>query len=53
MQDSSRYGNLTIEGIAHSVGFKARSSFFIAFKENTGMTPSEYMKIARSKTDKP
>ena len=48
MKDTANYGNLTIEGIAHSVGFKARSSFFKAFKNNTGMTPTEFMEIAKS-----
>ena len=46
MKDSQNYGHLTIEGIAHSVGFKARSSFFNAFKTNTGLTPSEFIEIA-------
>ena len=40
--DASR---LTIEGIAHSVGFKSRTSFLNYFKRNTGITPSEYIRI--------
>lgn len=47
INDRTNYGNLTIEGISRSVGFKARSGFFRAFKRVTGMTPSEYYSIAR------
>lgn len=45
--DFEHYGNLTIEAIGISVGFKARGSFFRAFKRVTGLTPSEYQSIAR------
>lgn len=47
INDQATYGRLTIEGISRSVGFKARSGFFRAFKRVTGMTPSEYYSIAR------
>lgn len=47
--DFDRYGNQTIEAIGMSVGFKARSGFFRAFKRVTGLTPSEYQKLAREK----
>ncbi len=47
INDQANYGQLTIEGISRSVGFKARSGFFRAFKRVTGMTPSEYYSIAR------
>jgi AraC-like DNA-binding protein len=40
-------GNLnesfTIEGIAKQSGFKTRASFYGAFKEKTGMTPTEFI----------
>jgi AraC-like DNA-binding protein len=40
-------GNLnesfTIEGIAKQSGFKTRASFYGAFKEKIGMTPTEYI----------
>lgn len=41
-----KYGNYTIEAIANSVGFKSRTSFTQAFKKYTGLTPSEYQRIA-------
>jgi len=34
----------TILDIALAVGFNARSSFYKAFKQNTGKTPSEFRK---------
>jgi AraC-like DNA-binding protein len=40
-------GNLndsfTIEGIAQQSGFKTRASFYGAFKERVGVTPTEYI----------
>ncbi len=49
MNDIQAYGHLTIDAIAASVGIKARSSFIMAFKKFTGMTPSAYQKIAKEK----
>lgn len=43
-----QYGHLSLEAIANSVGFRSRSSFGVAFKRATGLTPSEYQKMARS-----
>ena len=43
---------LTIEGIAHSVGFKSRTSFLNYFKRNTGITPSEYIRIRTGENEK-
>lgn len=48
ISDIDRYGRLTLDAISKSVGFRARSSFFTAFKGVTGLTPSEFQKIARS-----
>ncbi len=45
--DEVQYGRLTIDAIGTSVGFKARSGFSVAFKRVTGLTPSEYRKVAR------
>ena len=39
--------NMTIEGIAESVGFKSRTSFGALFKSITGLSPSAYQKISR------
>lgn len=47
MNDTDNYGNITIEGIANSVGFKSRTSFIQSFKKYTGLTPSEYQKLAK------
>lgn len=40
----SVHSNITIDGIAQLAGFKSRSSFYNAFKEETGITPSDYLK---------
>lgn len=47
--ESAQYGNMTIEGIATSVGFKSRTAFINAFKREVGLTPSEYLRMASSK----
>lgn len=36
--------NLTIEAIAYESGFNNRTSFYTAFKKETGKRPSEYLK---------
>ena len=41
------YANMTIEGIAESVGFKSRTNFGALFKSITGLSPSAYQKISR------
>lgn len=47
LSDLQHYGNLTIEGIASGVGFKSRTNFVAIFKRVTGLTPSEYQRIAK------
>lgn len=49
LNDIEHYGNLTIEAISASVGFKSRSNFVTTFKRVTGLTPSQYQKMASSK----
>lgn len=46
LTDTRHYGNMTLEAVAESVGFKSRSNFIACFKRITGMTPSEYQKQA-------
>lgn len=47
MGDIERYGNYTIEAISESVGFKSRSTFVSSFKRITGLTPSQYQRMAK------
>ena len=42
MSDAEHYGNMTLEGIAESVGFKNRFTFINAFKRVKGVVPTEY-----------
>ncbi len=37
------YSHLTILGIAQESGFRSKSTFHQVFKDNTGMTPREYL----------
>jgi AraC-like DNA-binding protein len=53
IRDIETYGNLTLDAISKSVGFRARSSFFNAFKSFTGLTPSEFQKISANERKKP
>lgn len=46
-RDEENYSRLTIEAVAHSVGFKSRSNFCSTFKSIVGLNPSEYIKMVR------
>lgn len=47
LADEENYGNLTIQAIAESVGYKSQTNFIQTFKSIVGMTPSTYQKIAK------
>lgn len=47
IEDNRQYGNLTLESISESVGFRSRTTFTTAFKRLIGLTPSEYLKLSR------
>jgi YesN/AraC family two-component response regulator len=49
--DEEHYGQLSLEGVALSVGFKSRTNFVKVFKNETGLTPSEFHKMSL-KSDK-
>ena len=49
MDNPAEYGHLTIEAIASATGFKSRTSFVNAFKRETGLKPSEYLRMATTK----
>ena len=42
----------TIEGIAQQSGFKSRASFYNAFKEKTGITPTEFITMQKENRNK-
>lgn len=48
LTDFEKFGHLTIEAISQSVGYRSRTSLVNAFKKETGLTPSEYQKMARA-----
>ena len=47
INDRANYGNLTIEAIGQSVGFRSRSGFSTIFKQITGLTPGAYQRQSR------
>ena len=52
LKDQEHYENYTIRAIAESVGYKSQTTFIKAFKEETGMSPSVYQKIAKTEISK-
>ena len=42
----------TVEYIAECVGFKSRTTFASLFKKSTGLTPTEYWRMARQTPEK-
>lgn len=49
LSDPASYGNITIEGVGISLGFRSRSNFAAHFKKQTGLSPNEFQKIAQKK----
>lgn len=47
LSDPKVYGHITIQAISEDLGFKSRSNFIAHFKAQTGLTPSEYIKVAK------
>lgn len=48
LDDDEHFGHLTLEAVGAQAGFKSRSNFVSVFKKTTGLTPSQYRKIAVS-----
>ena len=46
--DTEHYGHLTIEAIISDLGCKSRSTFSKTFKRITGLSPSEFQRMART-----
>lgn len=49
IQTDTSFKKLTIEAIAEKSGFTSTNTFYRAFKKNTGVTPSYYIKRLHSK----
>ena len=47
LTDTAHYGQMTNETIAEGLGYKSRSHFIRTFKKITGLTPSQYQRMAR------
>ena len=52
MEDTDKFGNLTIQALYVSLGYSSASNFLRAFKNVNGMTPSTYMKLITEKKGK-
>jgi len=50
LRDEEYYGKLTLEAISQNAGFKSRGTFVTAFKRVVGLTPSEYLRMAKNES---
>lgn len=48
MMDGKEHLNLTVQAIGNEVGFKSHTTFVTAFKRFTGLTPSNYLALAKT-----
>ena len=48
INDREHYGQLTVQAIAESLGFKSYPNFVTNFKKFTGLTPSAYRKQGKT-----
>lgn len=48
MMDGKVHQNLTVQAIGSEVGFKSHTTFVTAFKRFTGLTPSNYLALAKN-----
>jgi len=49
--NKNQHENFSIEGVASLAGFKNKSTFYIAFKEELNTTPLEWLRIKTLKTE--
>ena len=49
LSETEAGASLTIEAVAQQVGFKSRTTYTAAFRRQTGLTPSEYLRAARTR----
>lgn len=49
LDDYEHYGHLTIKAISESVGYKSHSTFITVFVKQTGLKPSLYQSLSRSR----
>ena len=52
MHDGGKFAHYTIQAIAEEAGFTGKSAFNSAFKEITGVTPTEYLKALKATNNK-
>ena len=49
LEDIDHYGHLTIKAVAESVGYKSQATFITVFTKETGLKPSLYQHLARTR----